>query len=1210
AQEAAEGILPCSTEEASECNLSNWFKRRQLGTGQEHLVRRADAQDHALQQMRNEDVDEMQIVVGGWNECKRELIEEDVRQMFACMDGGALIRNIYIPYVRCGYCRVELNYPEQDIWKQRKLQGVVVQALKEQRFASKAPGQENCSFWAARNRSIQERAKVRAVISTYELCVRHVGATVADRDWRGRVWVGTTQVLHHIEHRTRRGDTLMLIDARGNETGWYLDLAQMQASSEMSGTWVKAALKWIQCTAILVALDLEFVHKRDAPETWERGVSHLMFHLTGDLRVALPSDHNAVCMKVRFRFRRTVPRKLSALRELVRDLLLSGAQTEGSYIQRCGGVEQATTQLFQFYDDKYSTCEAPVSDQHWDSLAQRHAGASVAPVTKEEVLKALKGARNGVSAGMDGVTYEGVIHLINQDQQSRIPAFFTALMRGEAPLPLTWKQGKIVLLPKAAPPYTGHQIGCRPGVQAADGIMAAQAALQLLKQITGRSYAVKIDIKAAFDSISQLAVFRWLMTCRPAKECELLFQLLHGTSVELGLGGHRHVVPMHRGLMQGTAYSADVFSRVIDYFLGPLHDRFSEQFSSDQTKLAAIPHFIIYADDIILFADSPASLQSKLQQVIDVLATLGLQVNPDKSCAMTAHDGSSPGIWLRGRATPLQVDTSLVFLGVPLSHSPSPQLTISHLLRKTNHAYYGFKRIMDCGQAPLSVRLLIFETFITAKWAWAAAVGAAHAGPEVRASWTTDLLVRTVSSGPIMLGFWVSHWVPDDAVPTFDYLLQKQDFTEVPYSTPLHTIKPAKLSMPFIWGKADQGRCAVLLTNGVNAGRGTVVHSLAPEPTVVAMSVTLLRLAFKVRGILLHHGKAHAVFLPPQLLHRSVFHRQVALSLFADMTEALNLLDRQGIENLYLPPLLKSHSPWMRLYEGIDLPPHHTKYLVRSQDFSEAYFCDDARQLADALWCLLSVPMEAERLAAEYLEHGEPGYEEVYRVATLLLDSLQEPFTTGAYVRVKSGVRAATHDYPEVTRLLAQHLTQEFPGDAFLTIQLQRNRCMDPHKDVRNSALPTLLCNLSPDAPGGTSVPMMCPDGVNRLGRIIAGKRYRLSARLLWHASTTDGRDRTLLLGWVPAGWQNLSHEDMASLRILGLAVPNNDDEAKGHLSLWRGAAEIQKGLADYGFVARHATRRQWPAGALKSSTQTVHVCLSSSDEEDDVLFIPQPCNP
>ena len=170
----------------------------------------------------------MQIVIGGWNECKRDQIEQDVRHIFASMNGEALIRNIYIPYVRCGYCRVELNYPEQDVWKQRKLQGVVVQAIKELKFTSTAPGQEGCSFWAARNRSIQERAKVRAVLSTYELCVKHVGHSVTDRDWRGRVWVGTTQVLHHVDTRTRRENTLMLIDARGHETGWYLDLDQIQ----------------------------------------------------------------------------------------------------------------------------------------------------------------------------------------------------------------------------------------------------------------------------------------------------------------------------------------------------------------------------------------------------------------------------------------------------------------------------------------------------------------------------------------------------------------------------------------------------------------------------------------------------------------------------------------------------------------------------------------------------------------------------------------------------------------------------------------------------------------------------------------------------------------------------------------------------------------------------------------------------------------------
>ena len=147
----------------------------QLGSGQEALTRRADAQEQSLQRMRDEmrelekelqalksapptrsvspapnragglstprsegpggrqfgDVDELQIVVGGWNECKREHIEQDVHDIFSRMNGDALVKQIFIPYVRCGYCRIEINYPESDVWKQRKLQGVIVQAIKE-----------------------------------------------------------------------------------------------------------------------------------------------------------------------------------------------------------------------------------------------------------------------------------------------------------------------------------------------------------------------------------------------------------------------------------------------------------------------------------------------------------------------------------------------------------------------------------------------------------------------------------------------------------------------------------------------------------------------------------------------------------------------------------------------------------------------------------------------------------------------------------------------------------------------------------------------------------------------------------------------------------------------------------------------------------------------------------------------------------------------
>ena len=106
------------------------------------------------------------------------------------------------------------------------------------------------------------------------------------------------------------------------------------------------------------------------------------------------------------------------------------------------------------------------------------------------------------------------------------------------------------------------------------------------------------------------------MECSPASECERLFQLLHGTEVELALGGCSHKVKLGKGLMQGTSYSADVFSRVVDFFLSPLHDRFDQSYDYWTHPDLGLPNFIVYADDVLVLADDPRSLQDKLQQIV------------------------------------------------------------------------------------------------------------------------------------------------------------------------------------------------------------------------------------------------------------------------------------------------------------------------------------------------------------------------------------------------------------------------------------------------------------------------------------------------------------------------------------------------------------------------------------------------------------------
>ncbi|CAE7942394.1 unnamed protein product, partial [Symbiodinium necroappetens] len=174
---------------------------RNLSVGQESLTRRADDQEAALAQMQRErreferemqalrsapptrmqspvstpraggggvggggmpsprggrEIDELQIVIGGWQEAKRQSIEEDVREMFCKLNAEPLLKQVFVLYVRSGFCRVEILYTDLDIWKQRKLQTRVLEGLKQLNFRSSIPGQA--------------------------LCVKHIGESLVDRD--------------------------------------------------------------------------------------------------------------------------------------------------------------------------------------------------------------------------------------------------------------------------------------------------------------------------------------------------------------------------------------------------------------------------------------------------------------------------------------------------------------------------------------------------------------------------------------------------------------------------------------------------------------------------------------------------------------------------------------------------------------------------------------------------------------------------------------------------------------------------------------------------------------------------------------------------------------------------------------------------------------------------------------------------------------------
>ena len=166
--------------------------------------------------------DDWQLVMGGWRECRRDDIEEEVRGWFERADCLPLLKNVYCGSVRTNTCRVELLYVQSHLGERRKLQGKVVEALRAVARPPKAENQPPEPLWVKRNRSPEERARIRAIVSLKDLIAKYLRPQDFEFDWRGRFWARGVSVLAHCDNIKPGDGALLLLDARGSETGWWV----------------------------------------------------------------------------------------------------------------------------------------------------------------------------------------------------------------------------------------------------------------------------------------------------------------------------------------------------------------------------------------------------------------------------------------------------------------------------------------------------------------------------------------------------------------------------------------------------------------------------------------------------------------------------------------------------------------------------------------------------------------------------------------------------------------------------------------------------------------------------------------------------------------------------------------------------------------------------------------------------------------------------
>ena len=424
-----------------------------------------------------------------------------------------------------------------------------------------------------------------------------------------------------------------------------------------------------------------------------------------------------------------------------------------NYIARAGGTSKATQDLKLFYRLKYTPPDPPMQTDFALSLYHNRVGSFPKPalITESEVIDALSTTKSGKSCGQDGISYELLTSLMHSQLAPHLVDLFNSILFQVVDVPDSWLTSRLTFLPKIKnpakpkdlrpivlsstpakiftkillmrlrptfPPISGNQFACIPGSQTLDGSVCLQHLIHLSQEYKLPLIAIKLDVSSAFDHLSHDAVASFLALGGAHLESLTLLKIIVLSKVVLGLAGISWQQKLFRGLLQGSSYSAEIFGRTLDYFIGFLHTRWS---ISENTWIQAqgpggnlIKLFnLIYADDIILLATSYSQARRLLEGVVDILASIGLTLALDTCKFIVSPD--LPQQTLRVRHIDILPVRSFTFLGVLMGFDINSQTILAARLSLTNNAFWGYYKILRRPGAPLGKRLHLLNTYVTSK---------------------------------------------------------------------------------------------------------------------------------------------------------------------------------------------------------------------------------------------------------------------------------------------------------------------------------------------------------------------------------------------------------------------------------------------------------------------------------------------------------------
>lgn len=258
-----------------------------------------------------------------------------------------------------------------------------------------------------------------------------------------------------------------------------------------------------------------------------------------------------------------------------------------------------------------------------------------------------------------------------------------------------------------------EQAGFRPGRQTQDHIFSLRMAVEKAWDRGRRLFLAFLDLKAAFDSIPRQEIWNALQEKRvPSDLISAIKSVYQDPKGIVRLNGSEsEPFRFYKGVKQGDSLSPLLFIVCMDEVWKVCKRRTPRTTVGYWNLIPVQAQALLYADDVVLIADTREKLQAAVDEWSEELLRKGMEINATKSKVMLVgrEDEDHPLITCNG--VPLEKVDTYQYLGTIFCRDGRIDQEVLNRVKKANGVFYSIcTTIIGKQEIKKETKIVLFKT--------------------------------------------------------------------------------------------------------------------------------------------------------------------------------------------------------------------------------------------------------------------------------------------------------------------------------------------------------------------------------------------------------------------------------------------------------------------------------------------------------------------